>query len=344
MINKIDEVKNIFGDQIAYGEFWNFSQANMSEEHRIHAITLIASICYQNPKALNSDSLYNRLMAESMGLPSSSFEFVPVFISFEDLEEIEQTSSIDDIEKMSIFKYGEILDSSEGLLTNFRAIVYDVENKRLSENWLKHFNTEEECKIIAKHFKVFKAHIDLPTFGQMVRHRVNWQVLSRRYVSGERVPFEFYISEKMKNVNLCDTSKNILIRTSDGEIDDASFSISNILNLCQDFYKQAIKQGVKPEEARRIIPQAAYTTAWCAFQPTQLENFFKLRLDSHAQKEIRLFAKAMKSMVDKYNYISNMTPEKEIETKKRLEAIENGTADFLTNEEIEYLVNKDDNK
>lgn len=334
MINKIDEIKNIFGDQIAYGEFWDFSQANMSEEHRIHAITLIASICYQNPKALNSDSLYNRLMAESMGLPSSSFEFVPVFINFEDLDEIEQTSSIDDIEKMSIFKYGEILDSSKGLLTNFRAIVYDVENKRLSENWLKHFNTEEECKIIAKHFKVFKAHIDLPTFGQMVRHRVNWQVVSRRYVSGKKMPFEFYVSEKMKDI----------ISVADISGADEDFTTNKVLNICLNHYYAALEAGVKPEEARRIIPQAAYTTAWCAFQPTQLENFFKLRLDSHAQKEIRLLAKAMKFMINKYNYISNMTPEKEIEIKKRLEAIENGNADFLTNEEIECLVIKDDNK
>lgn len=338
MINKIDEVKNIFGDQIAYGELWDFSKANLSEEHRIHAITLIASICYQNPKALNSDSLYNRLMAESQGLPSSSFEFVPVFINFEDLNEIEQTSSIDDIEKMSIFKYGEILDSSKGLLTNFRAIVYDVEAKRLSKNWLKHFNTEEECEIIAKHFKVFKAHIDLPTFGQMVRHRVNWQVVSRRYVSGKKMPFEFYISEKMSNVK-SGLYKSIAY---DGQIDD--ISTENIINICLEHYYASLEAGVKPEEARRIIPQAAYTTAWCAFQPTQLENFFKLRLDSHAQKEIRLFAKAMKFMINKYNYISNMTPEKEIEIKKRLEAIENGTADFLTNEEIECLVIKDDNK
>ena len=334
MINKIDEVKNIFGDQIAYGEFWDFSQANMSEEHRIHAITLIASICYQNPKALNSDSLYNRLMAESMGLPSSSFEFVPVFINFEDLDEIEQTSSIDDIEKMSIFKYGEILDSSKGLLTNFRAIIYDVENKRLNKNWLKHFNTEEECEIIAKHFKVFKAHIDLPTFGQMVRHRVNWQVVSRRYVSGKKMPFEFYISEKMKDV----TSVNDISGA------DEEFTTQQVIDICLVHYYAALEAGVKPEEARRIIPQACYTTAWCAFQPTQLENFFKLRLDSHAQKEIRLFSKAMKSMVNKYNYVLNITPEKEIEIKKRLEAIENGTADFLTNEEIECLVIKDDNK
>ena len=133
----------------------------------------------------------------------------------------------------------------------------------------------------------------------MVRHRISWQELSRRYVSGERVPFEFYVSEKMKNVILCDTTKNILIRTSDGEIDDASFSINNLLNLCLDFYKQAVKQGVKPQEARRIIPQAAYTQIWGAFMPKQLDNYFKLRLDGHSQWEIRQTAIAMQELISK---------------------------------------------
>lgn len=335
MINKIDEVKNIFGDQIAYGEFWNFSKANLSEEHRIHAITLIASICYQNPKALNSDSLYNRLMAESQGLPSSSFEFVPMLFKYDDLINKLSDENIL-ISDTNMLKYGEKVENGKYLLTNFRAIIYDKE--KFGIDLTKHFNTEEECKIIDKHFKVFKAHIDLPTFGQMVRHRVNWQVVSRRYVSGKKMPFEFYISEKMSNVK-SGLYKSIAY---DGQIDD--ISTENIINICLEHYYASLEAGVKPEEARRIIPQACYTTAWCAFQPTQLENFFKLRLDSHAQKEIRLFAKAMKSMVNKYNYILNMTPEKEIEIKKRLEAIENGTADFLTNEEIECLVNKDDNK
>ena len=62
-IKLINKKENIFNDGIAYVENWDFSTANFSNENRIYAITLIASICYQNPKALNSDSLYNRLMA-----------------------------------------------------------------------------------------------------------------------------------------------------------------------------------------------------------------------------------------------------------------------------------------
>ena len=282
MIFKINERQNIFNDNIAYIQQWNFSKANLNEKSRIEAITLIASICYQNPKALNSDSLYNRLMAESSGLPSSSFEFVPMLFDYEYLKQYVWEESDVTIEDTNMLKYGEKVENGKYLLTNFRAIIYDKE--KFGIDLTKHFNTEEECKIIDKHFKVFKAHIDLPTFGQMVRHRVNWQVVSRRYVSGKKMPFEFYVSEKMKDIK----SKEF---DGSGERDT-----EYIISMCLEHYYAALEAGVKPEEARRIIPQAAYTTAWCAFQPTQLENFFKLRLDSHAQKEITQIACAMRDL------------------------------------------------
>ena len=88
-INPINKKENIFGDDIAFVEQYDFSKANMSQEHRIHAISAVASICYQNPKAVGSESLYNRLLAESSGLPSSSFEMVSVLITEEEFKEIQ---------------------------------------------------------------------------------------------------------------------------------------------------------------------------------------------------------------------------------------------------------------
>ena len=87
----INKKENVFGDDIAFVEQYDFSTANMSEENRILAITRIASICYQNPKAIGSESLYNRLLAESKGLPSSSAEFVPVLLTEEEVYKLKQT-------------------------------------------------------------------------------------------------------------------------------------------------------------------------------------------------------------------------------------------------------------
>ena len=87
----INKKENIFGDDIAFVEQYDFSTANMSEENRIKAITQVASICYQNQKAIGSESLYNRLLAESKGLPSSSAEFVPVLLTEEEVYKLKQT-------------------------------------------------------------------------------------------------------------------------------------------------------------------------------------------------------------------------------------------------------------
>ena len=285
-------VENVFNDNIAYVKHFNFSRANLSNENRIAAISQVASVCYQNPKAAGSISLYDRLLSESQGLPSSSFEFVPVLLRYDFIETFFCNNSDIWLENSNTLKYGERIDTEDQayLLTNYRALIYDVENAGLNKSILNHFNTEEECAIIAKHFNVFQVKVDMPTFGQMVRHRVNWQVLSRRYVSGEKAPFSFYIHEKMKEVTTTvgytDISCGVTVNTRD------------VINICLDHYEAARKAGIKPEIARGIIPQCAYTIAWCAFQPKQLESYFELRLDSHAQHEIRLVSEAMKSLVE----------------------------------------------
>ena len=90
----INKKENIFGDDIAFVEQYDFSTANTNEENRIKAITQVASICYQNQKALGSESLYNRLMAESQGLPSSSFEMCPILLTEEEVKRIQRQIQI----------------------------------------------------------------------------------------------------------------------------------------------------------------------------------------------------------------------------------------------------------
>ena len=285
----INKKENIFGDDIAFIEQYDFSTANMSEENRIKAITTVASICYQNPKAIGSESLYNRLLAESKGLPSSSFEFVPVLFNENGLGNMVILMTEFSMEDLNIYKYGEKIGNGY-LLTNYRAVVYDYE--KFGIDLRNHFNTQEECKIIKEHFKVFNFKVDLPTRSQMVRHRISWQELSRRYVSGSRVPFEFYVSEKMKDVYIFD--EGVSVKGSKVKI---CFTAQDIIDISLKFYKQALDQGVKPQEARRIIPQAAYTQIWGAFQPKQLENYFKLRLDESSQWEIRQTAIFMRELL-----------------------------------------------
>ena len=287
-MKSINKKENIFGDDIAFVEQYDFSTANMSEENRIKAITTVASICYQNPKAIGSESLYNRLLAESKGLPSSSFEFVPVLLTAKKLRKIGSIINKEIYVKhdfeYNVTKFGEMIKDGEYLLTNLRALIADV-----GEYAKEFYNTPEECEIIKQHFKVFLFKVDLPTRSQMVRHRLSWQELSRRYVSAKRVPFEFYIKENIKEIYSYYTEQNETI----------SLYTEEIIDICVQHYYKLIEEGIKPQEARRIIPQAAYTQIWGAFQPKQLDNYFKLRLDESSQWEIRQTAIAMKELNDK---------------------------------------------
>ena len=324
MIYQINKKQNIFNDDIAYVEQWDFSKANLNEENRILAITQVASICYQNPKALGSESLYNRLAAESMGLPSSSFEFVPVLL--EDFKNHNLEVWLENLDSSNIKKFGEVInhDNKKYCLTNYRALYNDYEELskkiiskynngwnspvnetnmnneliNLKENFLNFYNTEEECKIIKEYFKVFLFKVDFPTRSQMVRHRLSWQELSRRYVSGSRVPFEYYKSEKLKDFSA-------EIGEEDYDANPMKTSIQDLIDYNNKMYDKLLEAGIKPQEARRIIPQAAYTQIWGAFQPKQLENYFNLRLDKHSQWEIQQTAIAMKELIGK--------PEQEIQ-------------------------------
>ncbi len=194
--------ENIFGDNIAKAEYYDFSRGNLDDEHRIRNITQVASICYQSPKAIGSESLYNRLLGESSGLPSSSFEIVPVLLTWQEVmdacDKLEAPISIldedgnvigskIDTQTLEIEKYGQWIevDGCKYLLTNYRALVYDFEKYGNRGIDLRNrYNTEFECEIIKQHYKVFRFKVDFPTRSQMVRHRTNFQELC---ISGDTI-------------------------------------------------------------------------------------------------------------------------------------------------------------
>lgn len=259
-------------------EHWDFSLANTSYESRVYFISKVASVCYQSPKALGSISLFNRLQAESHGLPSSSYEFIPVLLK---ASVILDGSTINPYVS-NCLKYGEFVEDHQYLLTNLRAVIEDVG----PEESLKYLNTDPaEIQIIKDNFKVFLFNVNLACRAQMVRHRINWQELSRRYVSGKKSPFSFYEREKFQDMEF---------RREDYKL----ISITEIFDQQVKYYYQALDMGARPEEARDLLPQAMMTQIWGAFQPNQLKSYFALRLDSHAQKEIRMVAEAMQELIN----------------------------------------------
>ena len=281
----LGRVDNVLDGLAGFVEHYDFSRANSSYEARVQAVSMVASICYKSPKALGSISLFDRLQAESGGLPSSSYEFIPVLLDNKQAVQIISNSLSTHPEDVPIVKFGTWLSVGTYLLTNLRALI-EMTGPEASLNYLN--TSDEEIQIIRDNFKVFLFNVDLSTRAQMVRHRVSWQELSRRYVSGKRVAFEFYASEKMSRINSYSDIKPI----------EDSYSTQEVIDICTNHYYAALESGVKPEEARRILPQAMMTQIWGAFQPSQLDNWFTLRLDQHAQLEIRCVAEAMQELIN----------------------------------------------
>ena len=107
--------------------------------------------------------------------------------------------------------------------------------------------------------------------AQLTRHRIaSYSVTSQRYceVGGN----DWYVTPP--SVVGTDAESRFRAQTS-----DAMWS-----------YRAAIDKGMKPEDARYLLPEATKTSLVMTINARSLQNFLTLRLDSHAQWEIRSLA------------------------------------------------------
>lgn len=65
----------------------------------------------------------------------------------------------------------------------------------------------------------------------------------------------------------------------------------------RNLYNEALSDGMAKEQARRMLPLSTWTEAMWKIDLHNLFHFLKLRLDSHAQFEIRQYAEAIASIV-----------------------------------------------
>jgi thymidylate synthase (FAD) len=73
--------------------------------------------------------------------------------------------------------------------------------------------------------------------------------------------------------------------------------MQHVSETAYNSYKGMLKMGVAKELARSVLPVSNYTEWYWKTNLHNLFHFLKLRLDSHAQYEIRVYAQAMLEMV-----------------------------------------------
>jgi len=142
----------------------------------------------------------------------------------------------------------------------------------------------------------FLIHCPLFVRSQWHRHRsMSYNEVSRRYTE---VDMEIYTPSKFR-IQSTDNKQ----ASNDNEfIDDNAARVAhNMIKEANDklleIYNDLLKAGVCREQARGILPQNMMTTFYATVNLRNLLHFLSLRMDKHAQWEIRQYANAMHEML-----------------------------------------------
>lgn len=136
-----------------------------------------------------------------------------------------------------------------------------------------------------------KLHIKLPIVveRQMARHRTaGWNEVSGRY---SELPDECYLP---KHQDVCYQSSTN--RQGSGEQldnDQTTFFLDRqreVQNLAHRYYQHDLNNGVARETARNSLPLSTYTEKVWWINLHNMLHFLCLRMDNHAQNEIRQYA------------------------------------------------------
>jgi len=71
-------------------------------------------------------------------------------------------------------------------------------------------------------------------------------------------------------------------------------------------YNELIEQGIKPEDARKILPMGLYTKFYWRVDSRNLFHFLELRYSNHAQKNIRIMAGLILQQLKMHPYTQNL--------------------------------------
>ena len=138
----------------------------------------------------------------------------------------------------------------------------------------------------------FKFHIKMPIYiaRQHLRHRTaSVNEMSARY---SIVPKEYYEPSELRG------QSEINHQGSEGVVNIDQNDMHSHLENSFDIYEKLLEDGCCREQARGNLPQSTYTEFYWKINLHNLMHYLRLRMDSHAQKEIQEYGKAMYDLVE----------------------------------------------
>ena len=150
--------------------------------------------------------------------------------------------------------------------------------------------SEEHFAPLEHETMTFLVHCPLFVRGQTMRHRTfSYNEISRRYTE---VDMELYTPEKFR-VQSGDNKQASIDNQYIQQNEAARIIMDNTNKLTLKTYNELLKLGVCREQARGILPQNMMTTFYMTGNLRNVLHFLSLRMDKHAQYEIRQYANAM---------------------------------------------------
>jgi len=144
---------------------------------------------------------------------------------------------------------------------------------------------------------VYTFHVKTPLFvaRQWFRHRIgSFNEISQRYTEVKEE--EFYIPVNVR-INVPE-DKQKAVPVEDTEL---LKKVQDIMKqkFEEDYklYKELLDMGIARELARIVLPLATYTQFYWTVNLRSLINFLLLRIDYHAQYEIREYAKCILDVI-----------------------------------------------
>jgi len=182
------------------------------------------------------------------------------------------------------------MGSDESIVQAAR-VSYGVGTKRIHEDrgliryLMRHRHTTpfEMCEI--------KLHVRVPMdcWRQWIRHRTaSVNEYSTRYSvaidSAQGTPADAWRLQSKKNKQgseeYLDPSRGAAFSEKEAELHAAS----------RKLYEERLAEGLSREQARKDLPLSTYTEAYWKTNLHNLLHFLRLRMDAHAQEEIRAYA------------------------------------------------------
>jgi thymidylate synthase (FAD) len=179
----------------------------------------------------------------------------------------------------------------DGSIVQAARVSYGAGTKRVHEDrgliryLLRHAHTTpfEMCEI--------KLHVRVPmdAWRQWIRHRMaNVNEYSTRYSvaidAAQRTPADRW---RLQSADNRQGSSGFLPIEQGNSLSAAE---GRLQDLARSMYDERLAAGVAREQARKDLPLSTYTEAYWKVDLHNLLHFLQLRMDDHAQEEIRLYA------------------------------------------------------